>query len=106
MTTVYLIESYIEGLTYYKIGFTRAKDPTRRLKQLQTGSVNDLKVLKVFRTKYGTKLEKTLHRRYQSYKVRDEWFDLPVELVENFQDKCKQIEDNFDILTNNNVDIL
>jgi len=70
MSHLYFIQSANTGMI--KIG--RSKNPEKRLKQLQTGSPNKLKLIAVFEDmgdeEYG------LHQRLREYKVRSngEWF--------------------------------
>lgn len=63
---------------YYKIGVS--KNPTARLKQLQTSSAAKLKLYKTFPVpvKTARKLEQQLHRMFWQRRVRcnGEWFDL------------------------------
>ena len=65
---VYLIS---DG-TYTKIGV--ARNPKRRLVDLQTGSVVPLRLLGSIQGSFA--LEKQLHERYQKRRVRGEWFQL------------------------------
>ena len=71
MSHLYIIQSDKTGAI--KIG--RSKNPSKRLKQLQTGCPDKLKLLVIFENKGH--LEKNLHRRLKSYKSRrrGEWFD-------------------------------
>lgn len=67
---VYFVEAKNLGLV--KIGFS--KDPSKRLKDLQTGSPDELEGLFTFP---GTKQkEKELHRKLHRFRVRGEWFKL------------------------------
>lgn len=60
-----------------KIGFT-AKDPAKRLKNLQTGSPGELALVL---THPGTQdTEAALHKKFEASCVRGEWFDLTDEL--------------------------
>lgn len=83
----------------YKIGITR-EDPKLRVKQLQTGSSNEIMLLKSFPSKYYRVIEKVLHREYSSYMTNGgtEWFELPTELVFKFEERCKQLHDTFKLL--------
>ena len=53
-----------------KIG--RSKDPQKRLKQLQTGNPNRLKLIASF-DGLGWQ-EKLIHERLKSYRLKGEWF--------------------------------
>lgn len=74
----YLIAA--EGTHLVKIGI--AKDPMRRLKELQTGQPMDLQLLWSIAGDY----ERDLHVHFCAYRVRGEWFDLtslgdPIDVV-------------------------
>lgn len=74
----YLIAA--DGTHLVKIGI--AKDPARRLKELQTGQPMTLHLLWSVVGDY----ERDLHVHFDAYRVRGEWFDLtplgdPVEVV-------------------------
>lgn len=73
-------EDYDAGVTYLiqagdngdvKIGSTR-QDPHERLKALQIGSSEPLRLIKVLP---GRHLERQLHDRYAPLRTRGEWFD-------------------------------
>tara|TARA_Y100000310_G_C20334261_1_gene646713 strand:+ start:381 stop:680 length:300 start_codon:yes stop_codon:yes gene_type:complete len=66
---LYFIQSDVTGMI--KIG--RSKDPQKRLKQLQTGNPNKLKLIASFE-KEGWK-EKALHEELSRYRLEGEWFD-------------------------------
>lgn len=67
------------GLTYFiqagdgpvKIGSTHG-DPNRRLKELQTGSSEPLRLLG---TLDGAEWERELHERFAEWRLHGEWFD-------------------------------
>ena len=65
---LYIIQSDVTGMI--KVG--RSKDPQKRLKQLQTGNPNKLKLIASFKGE-GWK-EKTLHERLRRYRLEGEWF--------------------------------
>lgn len=102
MTTIYLIEcinEYDEPI--YKIGHTK-NNPIKRLRQLQTGNGRKLKLVGEYLTRYGTKLEKTLHRRYSDLNITNEWFRLSFEDVINFKKTCDTIENGLRVLEESN----
>ena len=66
--SLYIIQSDVTGMI--KIG--RSKDPQKRLKQLQTGNPNKLKLIAEFKGE-GWK-ENYLHERLKSYRLEGEWF--------------------------------
>lgn len=65
---LYIIQSDVTG--NIKIG--RSKNPQKRLKQLQTGNPNKLKLIAEFKGE-GWK-EKILHERLSAYRLNGEWF--------------------------------
>ncbi len=65
---LYIIQSDVTGMI--KIG--RSKDPVKRLKQLQTGNPNKLKLIATFE-KEGWK-ENILHERLRPFRLQGEWF--------------------------------
>lgn len=94
-----LIDSDVDEV--YKIGFTRV-NPENRLKQLSTGNPHKMEIIKVFETKFNTKLESNLHRRFKSKRTNKEWFMLSDEDVENFIDTCETVEKQYSFLSENN----
>jgi hypothetical protein len=66
---LYFIQSRATG--YIKIG--RSKDPHKRLKALQTGSPNELRLVAYFQG-LGWR-ERVLHERLARWRVQGEWFD-------------------------------
>lgn len=102
MKFVYLIK--IEGRDLYKIGF--CKDPQKRIKQLQTGCPYNLELIYTYQSPHATKLEKVLHTNFQFKKETDnnelkgEWFNLDWEDENNFEEECKKIEKNINVINN------
>ena len=90
MYNVYLL-SCGEEQKRYKIGYTK-NDVTLRVKQLKTGNSEELKVERIYKTKWGTKIESILHRNYSSNRISGEWFELSDSQVENFLENCKNLE--------------
>ncbi len=66
---LYIIQSDKSGMI--KIG--RSKDPNKRLKQLQTGNPNKLKLIASFKD-MGWR-EKLLHERLSEWSEQGEWFN-------------------------------
>lgn len=94
---VYLIRNE-EG--YYKIG--RTKRPIKnRLKELQTGSATQLEIVEVCKCKHAATIENILHRRYRSYRVCGEWFDLNEDVIHNFNKEIRKIEYSLENLKQN-----
>jgi hypothetical protein len=69
---VYIIQSEIGG--YVKIGFSVSAQAKERIKQVQQGLPFRVKVIKILdNCTYET--EKNLHKKYQKYRIRGEWFN-------------------------------
>jgi hypothetical protein len=98
MYNVYLLSAEIDGSTLYKIGYTR-RNPQVRLKELKTGNASDMSVISSYKSEWGTKIEAFLHRKYSSKKVNREWFRLEDEDVLRFNEDCKSIHNNFELLS-------
>ena len=103
MGYIYLFESISEYQVLYKIGFTKNKNTLKkRVKQLQTGNPNKIKMVEFFGSEHGRKLETTLHNIYSSKRLEGEWFELDDYDVKLFIDSCEKIEKNFDVLLESN----
>lgn len=96
---IYLIESIREHDIVYKIGHT--KNSKNRISNLQTGNDGTLNILYEFHSKYGSKLEKRLHKFYSHNNIKNEWFKLNSSEIENFNKICENIEKGFDALKDN-----
>jgi hypothetical protein len=102
MYNVYLISSDEQGQKKYKIGYTK-NNVEKRLKQLKTGNSNDLTIEKVFNSKWGTKIEAILHRKYSNSKISGEWFYLSEKEVSLFDSDCKNLEEYFKTTLNSST---
>lgn len=71
---LYLIRDEFTG--YIKIGISL--NPTKRIKELQTGNSNTLTLIYTIQTEYYISLESTLHRHYKHLNIINEWFDLTI----------------------------
>lgn len=96
---IYLLECISDWETTYKIGYTKHKDVYKRIKGLQTGNKDRIKCIDVFETKHGRKVETALHNMYSFKNKGGEWFDLDLSHIVKFQDMCKKIEENLDIIS-------
>lgn len=93
---VYLIS---DSNTYnYKIGISN--NPERRIKSLQTGNDNKLKIIHKILCEYYSDVEKALHYRYNSNKINGEWFELTDNDVTTFPEYCQKIDNNIKIVKN------
>ena len=104
MYKVYLIMT-VEEKPRFKIGYTR-KDVEQRIKQFKTGNSSDFQILDIFESKWGTKIEANLHRRFESKKIEGEWFYLTNEDISTFNKQCKDIHNMFEILNTQNTWII
>jgi len=84
---VYLIKSKDNNL--YKIGV--AKNPSNRIKQLQTGSCEELIIVHTFETTIAFKVEKSIQRRYSHLHKINEWFNYDTTIEPNFLKECELI---------------
>lgn len=79
---LYIVQSNVTGMI--KIG--RSKNPDKRLKQLQTGNPNKLKLIASFKGE-GWR-EKLIHEDLRCFRLKGEWFhydcvgSIPVYLYE------------------------
>lgn len=64
-----------------KIGVSRFEPRGKRLKQLNSGTKNDgeIRCIKTIRTPDYKNAERILHKLYQRFRVRGEWFRIPTE---------------------------
>ncbi len=76
----------------YKIGI--AKNPSQRIKQLQTGNSDKLEIIESYQSENASKIETTLHNRYAYARQEGEWFDLSLAEEADFMDRCKQIDNS------------
>ena len=74
----------------YKIGI--AKNPSQRIKQLQTGNSDELQLIDTYLTENAYKIESALHNQYAHVRNHGEWFDLSVSDEVSFKKKCEQID--------------
>lgn len=99
MEYVYLIkDADREGI--YKIGMTK-QVMGKRLKALQTGNASNLEVCCIHGTRDAYTLEAMLHRKYQTKRVKNEWFELTDEDVENFKSVCESLDNVIKSLSDN-----
>jgi len=99
---VYLISSTIEGITCYKIGYTK-RNPKQRIKEMKTGNASDLQVISIFESKWATQIEAKLHKVFSHKKISGEWFELSDTDVKNFQHMCQQSHDSIDLMAKSNL---
>jgi len=80
----------------YKIGV--AKDVESRVRQLQTGSVEEITLVNKFLSEFPFKIESTLHRKYNRNRINGEWYYLTEENLNSFINDCEKMEKNFKCL--------
>ncbi len=76
MTDHYVYLIGVEDTGHVKFGYS--KDPDARLKQLQTGSAQPLKLLGMFgycETK-AKLMERKIHQSFSCYRMSGEWFEM------------------------------
>lgn len=98
MYKVYLI-SWGDIDKEYKIGFTKRKVEDR-IKSFKTGNSN------TFESKWGTKIEAFLHRKYSCNNLSGEWFRLSEEEVKNFYKTCENQHNIFELINNENTYVI
>ena len=108
MGYVYLINA--EKTDLYKIGITK-RAPEKRLKALQTGSPTKLILINAYQSEYYKQIETILHRMsYPKKYIEDdfehllgEWFKFEKRDVEEFIQKCKDIESSYKVIKENST---
>jgi hypothetical protein len=99
MGYVYLIED--SDNETYKIGVTR-RNCEKRLRKLQTGNSTKLELKYIFETEYPFRLESILHNIFRDYKVLNEWYALPKNIVDDFLLICQNKMDIIYIMKDKN----
>jgi hypothetical protein len=84
-----------------KIGFSL--NPWARLKEVSTGNHEKLEVLLTF--KASKKFESELHNAFSEFNIKNEWFQLPEDIISVFVDSLKQTDNVVDLLRSN-IDLL
>jgi hypothetical protein len=85
----------------YKLGIS--KNPAKRVKQLQTGSGEQIELLDLFLTPYPFEVETSLHGLYAPDHNMGEWFNIGVVEANSFQERCR-LFDEFYRLKNTDID--
>jgi len=98
----------VQGFVYllcdgekFKIGMTKQKDITKRIKELQTGNPNEIWIRSYYETNYPLKVEQMMHAKYKTSNVKNEWFDLNASQVINFKAVCNECEQIINSLKDN-----
>ena len=85
----------------YKVGTTK-NNIEKRINQLKTGNSNEIFLKDCYESEYYKVIEKLFHRKYKPFNINLEWFDLPNDVIFNFKEICKEIEENHLFLKENN----
>lgn len=102
---VYLISANIDDIKLYKIGFTK-RNVEDRVREFKTGNCLDLQIEYVINSKWGTKIEKRLHKMFVDKKISGEWFNLSDEDVINLINTSQTLHESFNIIENENTFVL
>ena len=97
------MKGYVYLLTdgeFFKIGVTRGSID-KRIKKLQTGNPDDISLVNSYQTEYPFKMEKALHATHNHQRINNEWFDLSLSDITNFESECKSIDEMFQALKEN-----
>jgi len=86
----------------YKIGFTE-RETKKRIKELQTGSPSEMRVVQEYESDNARKIETILHRFLRSKRISGEWFELTNEEVADFKNRCAKIDYNIKFLEENKI---
>lgn len=86
---------------HFKIGMTKQKNIHKRIAELQTGNPNEIFISTYHKTNYPYKVEQMMHFKYGLSKIKNEWFDLSVEQVVNFNKVCNECEETIKCLKDN-----
>jgi len=102
MYNVYLVCAEINDKKLYKIGYTK-REVEARVLELKTGNAADFHIVDFYSSKWGTKIEAVLHRKFSSKKINGEWFDLIDDDIKAFKESCENIHNNFENISLNNT---
>ena len=97
---VYLLKEDGDN-SLYKIGTTRCDNIEDRIKKLQTGNGNKIRLISSFLTNKPFMLEKMMHNKYQENREEGEWFLLNQNQIDSFLDDCKIFQKTIDDLEGN-----
>ena len=92
---VYLIEAV--GVQRYKIGYS--KEVYKRASNIQTSTPFEISVLYRYFSVDAPQLEKLLHEYYDAYRIRGEWFELPLSEVSNFLNVANELDQGIELNT-------
>ena len=78
-----------------------SKNAAKRVKQLQTGSAEDISIVFTYTSEIPYQLETALHNFYSMYKVNREWYNLSLENELEFLQLCERTEQNLKLVFGN-----
>lgn len=84
----------------FKIGVTK-KPIDKRIKELQTGNSTELFISKYHESVYPYTIETMLHNHFKIDNILNEWFELSIDNVTNFNDICNEMEMRIESLKEN-----
>lgn len=98
-----LVEIDQTGIEKYKIGITK-NDPAKRVKQLQTGNADVIRLVTKYESEVYRKIEQWMLRQYNDKtEAGNEWRSLTYEQVKSFEHDCRQAEETITFLIKENV---
>lgn len=96
--TVYLLCDPSTNL--FKIGMTR-NCVGKRIAELQTGNSCEIHLVKKYDTDTPSFIESSLHRHFSSKNSLNEWYELDVNDISEFENICAKYQDMAKILQEN-----
>jgi len=98
-----LLEVNQHGEEIHKIGISK-NNPEKRIKQLQTGNPNVIRLLHVYESPNYKRIEQWLHARYSNLKTdaKNEWFRLTDNDVIEFKKTCNKTDETIKFLLKEN----
>lgn len=84
----------------FKIGMTKSC-VSKRIKELQTGNSCEIHLVKKYDTLIPSFIETSLHHRFVDKHSLNEWYELTVEDINNFETICKEYEEMAQMLQTN-----
>ena len=96
---VYLLGDWTRD-NVYKIGVTRGSIENR-IKKLQTGNSGEIYIVTSYKTEHPFLMEKNLHLKFCGNRIKNEWFELSPEEVDNFKSYCEVLEEAHKSLKDN-----
>lgn len=79
---------------FYKIG--RATDLNNRMETLRTGCPLEIIPVGFYSVQNAVQLELFLHYKLQKYQVRNEWFDLPANILKTIKKELDNLKSSCD----------